>query len=86
MKLEDAPMDRNNLQVKEEHREFVLLLTQEGINQNLLYVDECGFNLFTRRTRGRARVGQRAVRQVCNSRGKNINIILAISPSADCKF
>ena len=43
-KLEDAPIDRNQLHVKEERREFALWLTTEGINQNLLYVDECGFN------------------------------------------
>ena len=36
-----------------------------------------GFNLHTRRTRGRAAVGERAVRQVA---GCNLNIIMAISP------
>ena len=69
-KLEDAPTDRNRLNVKEERREFALWLTSEGINKNLVYVEENGFNLFTRRTKGRARVGQRVVRQVLNSRGK----------------
>ena len=79
-KLEDAPTDRNRFSVKEERRDFALWLTTEGINQNLVYVDESGFNLFIRRTRGRARIGQRAVRQVLNSRGKNLNLLLAIGP------
>ena len=54
---------------------------QEGINQNLVFVDEAGFNLYTRRTRGRAARGERAVRQVAGNRGPNLNIILAISPA-----
>ncbi len=54
-------------------------MAETARNTNLVYVDECGFNLFTRRTRGRALVGQRAVRQVAGSRGQNLNIIMAIS-------
>lgn len=46
-----------------------------------MFFDEAGFNLYTRRTRGRAVVGQRAVRQVANSKGPNLHILLAISPA-----
>ena len=51
-------------------------MLQEGVNQNLVFVDEAGFNLYIRRTRGRASIGQRAVRQMAGSRGKNLNIII----------
>ena len=37
------------------------------------------FNLYTRRTRGRAVVGDCALRQITNSKGPNLNILLAVS-------
>ena len=45
----------------------------------LIYVDESGFNLWTARTRGRARRGARAVRVVNGQRGANFTLILAVS-------
>ena len=66
-KLEDIPIDRNRIDVKNDRREYARWLTTEALNENLIYVDECGFNLFTQRTRRRARIGQRAVRQVLNT-------------------
>ena len=70
---------RNALAVKERQK-YAHWLTTECVNQNLVYVDEWGFNLHTSHTRRRAPIGQGAVRQVVNSRGKNINLIMAISP------
>ena len=40
------------------------------MNRHLVFVDEAGFNLHTRRTRGRAHVGERAVRQIAGCRGQ----------------
>ena len=60
--------------------EYAQWFMARGIQCNLIYVDECGFNLYTRKTRGRAVIGQRAVRQVAGCRGKNLNLILAINP------
>ena len=80
-KLEDAPAERNFDATKVVRRDYANWLMQEGINQNLVFVDEAGFNLYTRRTRGRAARGERAVRQVAGNRGPNLNIILAISPA-----
>ena len=45
----------------------------------MVFVDESGFNLWISRTRGRAHRGQRAVRIVCNQRGANCTLILAVS-------
>ena len=42
-----------------------------------MYIDESGFNIFTRRTKGRAPLGER-VRRVVAPRGRNVT--LAISP------
>ena len=47
--------------------------------QRQVYIDESGFNIFTRRSKGRAPLGER-VRRVVAPCGRNISITLAISP------
>lgn len=47
------------------------------LNHKVLYIDESGINLYQRRTKGRAPVGQPVHREV-NPRGKNVNVIIAI--------
>ena len=79
-KMEDAPIERNSPRTKVSRRNYANWMMNDGVNQQLIFVDESGFNLFTRRTRGRAVVGQRAVRQVAGSRGRSVNVIMAISP------
>ena len=49
-----------------------------GVQQLQVYIDESGFNIFTRRSKGCAPLGQR-VRRVLAPRGRNVNITLAIS-------
>ena len=44
-----------------------------------MYIDESEFNIFTRRSKGRAPLGQR-VHRVVATHGRNVNITLAISP------
>ena len=80
-KLETAPVERNIPRIKVERQVYAewLLGVDAGARENLLYLDEAGFNLHTVRTRGRARVGERAVRQVLAARGRNLNLILTIS-------
>ena len=53
---------------------------ENAVQRTCIYIDETSFNLWTRRTRGRAIQGQRAVRQVLGSRGPNLNLVMAISP------
>lgn len=80
-KLEAAPFDRNRDDVKEErHRYATWFLEVANCNPRIVYIDESGFNVWTQRTRGRAPVGQRAVRTVNGQRGENLTIILAVSP------
>lgn len=85
-KLEDAPIERNSEATKQARQRYAQWMMQEGMNQHLVFVDEAGFNLHTRRTRGRARVGERAVRQVAGSRGGNLNLLMAISPEAGMHY
>ena len=46
----------------------------------LIFVDESCFNIFTRRTGGRAALGQPAVRQLNFDRGANLNLVMAVAP------
>ena len=47
--------------------------------RHCVFVDECGYNIWTARSHGRARRGERAYRQVCQ-RGRNLTVAMAISP------
>ena len=51
-----------------------------GVVQHSVFVDECGYNIWTSRSQGRARQGEREYRQVCGQRGRNVTVALAISP------
>jgi transposase len=48
-------------------------------HKNIVWVDECGFNLHLRRRFGRARRGDRASVTVANGRGRNISVCAAMS-------
>ena len=78
-KLEDAPRERNTDAVKDERFAFADWIMREGIQKHLIFVDEAGINLHTKRTRGRAHRGQRAVRVVNGRRGANFTMTFAVS-------
>ena len=44
------------------------------------FIDECGYNIWTARNHGRERQGMRAYRQVCDQRGWDVTVALAVSP------
>lgn len=78
-KLEDCPAERNSLRTKNLRRAYADWYLQEGLTQTLVYVDETCFNIFTRRTRGRAPRGQAAVRHIHGNRGPNLNLVAAVA-------
>ena len=49
---------------------------------DLIFVDEAGINLWLKRTRGRARRGERAVRVVQGRRDHNLTMTFAVSARA----
>ena len=51
----------------------------DGMQQELVFFDEAGFNLWTARTRGRARIGEPAIRVVAGRRGHNLTVVFAVS-------
>ena len=76
-KMETVAANRNSEEVKLARREYAEWLVQaHGHNEEIIFIDESGFNLWLARTRGRARVGQRAVRIVA---GPIFPCIMAIS-------
>lgn len=75
-----SPVQRNTPAVKEERRLFAEWLLADGMGHLKIYADEFGMNIWTARTKGRSRRGERAVRIVDAQRGQNLTIILAINP------
>ena len=53
---------------------------EEAIENQVVFVDECGFNIWRARNHGRLIRGDRAYWQVFGQKGTNITITLAISP------
>lgn len=78
--LRHVPIQWNDPAVKKERKEHFNWLMNEGMNHNLIYLDEFGINCWTSRTKGRAPVGQRAVRITTKQRGANLTFCLAVSP------
>ena len=78
--LRCVPTQWNSDDVKAERVDYVNWYLQEGTQKETVFIDECGFNIWTSRTQGRSAKGSRAVRIVCGSRGKNLTVCLAVSP------
>ena len=81
-KLEDAPVQRNSPEIKQSRQAFAEWLMQLPITTEVIFIDEAGINLWTKRTRGRARRGERAVRVVRGTRARNFTMTFAVSPTA----
>lgn len=80
-KVTVEPIDRNSLANKNKRAEFANWFLQEGIlNENTIFVDETGMNIWTKRSNGRSKIGQPATLMVNGQRGPNLTLILAISP------
>ena len=52
---------------------------QQGMQHEFIFIDEAGINVWAKRTRGRARGGERAVRIVGAARGQNLTMTFAVS-------
>lgn len=75
-----VPFQWNFDAIKIERSDFAHWMMAEGVMKNLIYTDECGFNVWTARTQGRSLCGTRAVRLVEGQRGQNLTVCLAVSP------
>ena len=75
----DVPHRRNTPTTKETRHQYAIWLTSLPVNHHVVYIDECGINLFTRRSQGRAPVGQPVRQRIVGARMANINLIMAIN-------
>lgn len=78
---QDVVMQRNSQPVLERRAQYAKWLLENGMQVKLVYLDECGFNLWTKRSFGRSLRGHRVPRVVNNQRGSNVMATLAISPT-----
>ena len=79
---ENVPENRNEEHVKEARARYSHDMYARHLQEDRIYIDEMGYNLYTKRTYGRAPIGQRALRIVGGQRGGNITLIAAISDGA----
>ena len=81
------PAQRNRLDVIQKRHDYANWFMGQVIVSHTVFVDECGYNIWTARSQGRAIRGERAYRQVCGQRaGRNLTVALAISPTAGLVF
>ena len=74
------PADRNRPDVLNKRVDYANWFMNHAIVRHCVFVDECGYNIWTARSHGRARQGERAYRQVCGQHGRNLTVTMAISP------
>lgn len=78
-KAVDQPANRNSARVKNLRLQYAVWLMEEGVNSNLIFIDEIGCNMWTRRSYGRAIRGRPCYRVVGNQRGQNQTMCMAIN-------
>ncbi|KAG0421621.1 hypothetical protein DMUE_6280, partial [Dictyocoela muelleri] len=80
-RLSIVPIRRNNRDTIESrylYAQNFLRLLSENDGSNLIFLDECGFQVSMRKNRGRSLKGSKAISIVQNIRSKNISVCAAI--------
>ena len=80
------PVDRNRPDVLQKRVDYANWFMRHAVANHSIFLDECGYNIWTARSQGRARLGARVYRQVCGQRGRNVTVALAISPTNGLVF
>ena len=80
------PADRNRPDVLQNRVEYGNWFMGHAVVNHTVFIDVCGYNIWTARSQGRALRGERAYRQVCGQRGRNVTVALAISPTSGLVF
>lgn len=80
------PAERNRPDVIQKCFDYANWFMGHAVVNHAVYIDECGYNIWTARSQGRARRGERAYRQVYGQRGRNVTIVIAISPTSGLVF
>ena len=80
------PAERNRPDVIQKRHDYTNWFMGQAIVSHTVFVEECGYNIWTARSQGRTIRGERAYRQVCWQRGRNLTVALAISPTTGLVF
>lgn len=76
--VRDVTTERNSSPTKNQRYEFAKWILESAASDKCIYIDECGFNLWTKRTYGRSARGSRCFRTVDKQRGQNLSVCMAI--------
>ena len=77
--VEDVPDARNSPAVLDQRVQYAEWFLEHGVLAHLIFIDETGYNIWTRRSQCRAPRGIPARRVVHRQRGRNCNVIFAVS-------
>lgn len=77
-KVREVPVQRNSTRVKDLRHEYATWMIETGAPDSCIYLDECGFNVWTKRSYGRATKGARCFTVCDGQRGQNISLCMAI--------
>jgi len=79
-KSSPSPQQRNTPETKEARFQYVIAMTAEAPDTVLVYYDETGYSLFTKRTQARSRRGSPAHVVTPVAQSNVVNILAAVSP------
>ena len=68
------PAERNRPEVLQKRVDYANWFMGHAVVNHSVFVDECGYTIWTARSHGKARTGERAYRQVCGQRGRNVTL------------
>jgi transposase len=77
-RMRDVPHERNSVSTKDKRCEYAQWMIENNVMEGCVYIDESGFNLWTKRSYGRSKKGQRCFIVDNGQRGENISLCLAI--------
>lgn len=78
-KVQYQTVDRNSPATKAARVAYVNSIESESFTHDIIYIDEVGYSIGTRRTRGRAPIGQPAIVELPALQSQNCSVCCAIS-------
>jgi transposase len=76
--VRDVVAERNSPSTKDRRFHYAKWFIENQVSEKCIYIDESGFNVWTRRTYGRSSKGDRCFRMCNGQRGQNISLCMAI--------
>ena len=78
--------DRKRYDVLQRRQENGNWFIDHAIMRHYVFIDECGYNIWTASNHGREKQGMGAYRKVCDQRGWDVTVALAVSPVKGLMF